>query len=103
MRSIVRLAIAASLTAVVVPAAFAQANDQGRLYGRVVAMDGSEYQGFIRWANNEGHWTDQLNATKRLPRYPLVTYTMPSLATGDGIAFDVTPSASHTSRPVSKS
>ncbi len=68
MRSIVRLAIAACLTAAVVPAAFAQANDQGRLYGRVVAMDGSEYQGFIRWANNEGHWTDQLNATKRLPR-----------------------------------
>jgi hypothetical protein len=68
MRSIVRLAIAACLTAAVVPAAFAQANDQGRLYGRVVAMDGSEYQGFLRWDNNEGHWTDQLDATKRLPR-----------------------------------
>ena len=68
MRSIVRFAIVVSLTAAVVPAAFAQANDQGRLYGRVVAMDGSEFQGFIRWDNNEGHWTDQLDASKRLPR-----------------------------------
>ena len=68
MRSIVRFAIVVSLTAAAVPAAFAQANDQGRLYGRVVAMDGSEFQGFIRWDNNEGHWTDQLDASKRLPR-----------------------------------
>ena len=68
MRSIVRFAIVVSLTAAVVPAAFAQANDRGRLYGRVVAMDGSEFQGFIRWDNNEGHWTDQLDASKRLPR-----------------------------------
>jgi hypothetical protein len=31
-------------------------------------MDGTEFVGFIRWDNNEGHWTDQLDATKRLPR-----------------------------------
>ncbi len=68
MRSIVRFAIAVSLTAAVAPAAWAQANDQGRLYGRVVAMDGSEFQGFIRWDNNEGHWTDLLDAGKRLSR-----------------------------------
>jgi hypothetical protein len=36
----------------------------GRLYGRVVTRDGSEYTGFIRWDRNEGSWTDVLDANK---------------------------------------
>lgn len=46
----------------------AQTHDPGRLYGRITTMDGSVFEGFIRWDQNEGHWTDVLDATKRLPR-----------------------------------
>lgn len=36
----------------------------GRLYGRVLTRDGSEYVGFIRWDRNEGSWADVLDANK---------------------------------------
>lgn len=68
MRALLRLALALLFTATITPAASAQSDDPGRLYGRVVTMDGSEFVGFIRWDNNEGHWTDQLDVSKRLPR-----------------------------------
>jgi hypothetical protein len=67
MRALLRLALALLFTATVAPAASAQADDPGRLYGRVVTLNGTEFVGFIRWDNNEGHWTDQLDASKRLP------------------------------------
>ena len=68
MKSFVRFAVAASVMLITAQPVLAQANDPGRLYGRVVTMDGTEFEGFIRWDNNEGHWTDQLDASKRLPR-----------------------------------
>ena len=67
MRSIVRFAIVVAALAVVAPLG-AQVNDPGRLYGRVMTMDGEEFEGFIRWGGNEGHWTDHIDATKHLPR-----------------------------------
>jgi hypothetical protein len=30
-------------------------------------MDGDTYEGFIRWDQNEGHWVDFLDASKRIP------------------------------------
>src|SRR5688572_6902376 len=36
----------------------------GRLYGRVITRNGTEYTGFIRWDRNEGSWTDLLDADK---------------------------------------
>jgi len=68
MKSFVPFAMAVAAIAVAVPPGAAQVNDPGRLYGRVVTMDGEEFEGFIRWSGNEGHWTDHIDATKRLPR-----------------------------------
>ncbi len=45
----------------------AQEADPARLYGRVETTDGSVYEGFIRWAGNEGGLYDILSATKRVP------------------------------------
>ena len=42
-------------------------------------------------------------AFRLLPRKPLVTNTMPSPTTGDGIGFMVTPALSQTTAPVSRS
>lgn len=38
-----------------------------RLYGRIATVDGTVYEGFIRWDNNEGSWADILNGSKELP------------------------------------
>lgn len=45
----------------------AQGPDPSRLYGRVTAMDGSVYEGFIRWDGNEAGWFDILHASKPIP------------------------------------
>ncbi|MCZ6918736.1 MAG: hypothetical protein O7I93_18320 [Gemmatimonadetes bacterium] len=72
MTSYARVALALSIAAATVTTTVAsmqsQAGDPGRLYGRVLTLDGEEYVGFLRWDTNEGHWTDHLDATKRLPR-----------------------------------
>ena len=68
MTAFVRIGLAIIATAVAAQPAVAQGNDPGRLYGRVLTMDGEELTGFIRWDSNEGHWTDHIDATKRLPR-----------------------------------
>ena len=60
--------LAATVTTVAVASTQSQAGDPGRLYGRVLTLDGDEYVGFLRWDTNEGHWTDHLDATKRMPR-----------------------------------
>ena len=41
--------------------------DPSRLYGRVVTTDGSVYEGFIRWDENEAGWFDILSLTKPIP------------------------------------
>jgi len=37
-----------------------------RLYGRVLTVTGREYEGFIRWDQNEGSWADILDASKHV-------------------------------------
>ena len=65
MRSTLILALAAFVAA---PAlSNAQDADPSRLYGRVVTTDGSTYEGFIRWDENEGGWFDILSLSKRIP------------------------------------
>lgn len=59
---------AAALTVLAVPAAAQSGSvDPSRLYGRVTTVDGSVYEGFIRWATNEAGWFDILHGDKRLP------------------------------------
>lgn len=41
--------------------------DPSRLYGRVVTNDGSTYEGFIRWDENEAGWFDILSLSKPIP------------------------------------
>ena len=57
------------LAALFIPAlAAAQGEaDPSRLYGRVVTTDGSTYEGFIRWDENEAGWFDILSLSKRIP------------------------------------
>jgi hypothetical protein len=45
----------------------AQETDPSRLYGRITTTDGSLYEGFIRWAGNEGGWFDILHGDKEIP------------------------------------
>lgn len=45
----------------------AQEYDPGRLYGRIRTTGGDVHEGFLRWDQNEGHWTDALDASKRIP------------------------------------
>jgi hypothetical protein len=69
MKTLTRLgAVALAGLAAAPVVSVAQTYDPGRLYGRVTTMDGSVYEGFIRWDQNEGHWTDVIDANKRLPR-----------------------------------
>lgn len=44
-----------------------EGGDPSRLYGRVTTMDGSVFEGFIRWAGNEAGWFDILHADKPIP------------------------------------
>jgi hypothetical protein len=67
MTRVRRIAWSAALGVLMVGEVAAQEYDPGRLYGRVTTMDGGVYEGFIRWDKNEGHWTDVVDASKRLP------------------------------------
>ncbi len=65
MRSTLIAALAAALFA---PSPGpAQDADPGRLYGRIVTTDGSRYEGYIRWDENEAGWFDILSVSKRIP------------------------------------
>ena len=37
-----------------------------RIYGAVTTEDGDRYEGFLRWTDNEGSWSDFLNGDKEL-------------------------------------
>ena len=54
MKSFVPFAMVVAALAVAAPPSAAQVNDPGRLYGRVVTMDGEEFEGFIRWGGKDG-------------------------------------------------
>ncbi len=40
------------------------AQDSGFLYGKVTTIDGSAYEGPLRWGKEEAYWTDMFNASK---------------------------------------
>ncbi len=43
--------------------------DSGRIYGKIVTVDGDEFQGPIRWDKNEGSWIDILDGNKNLDKH----------------------------------
>lgn len=47
-----------------VPPAGALASDAGYLYGRVVTVEGEEFEGPLRWGKEEAFWHDIFNANK---------------------------------------
>lgn len=57
----VALAIAAAA-----PAQQEQPSHADRIYGVVTTDDGDRYEGFLRWTDNEGSWSDFLNGNKEL-------------------------------------
>ena len=42
----------------------ASASDAGYIYGRVVTVDGKQYEGQLRWGKEEAFWDDIFNADK---------------------------------------
>ncbi len=55
-------------------AAPAEADNSGRIYGKIVTVDGDEFEGLIRWDKNEGSWVDFLNGNKELDRKHTTRY-----------------------------
>ncbi|MEW6412979.1 MAG: hypothetical protein AB1483_10995 [Candidatus Zixiibacteriota bacterium] len=49
-------------------AVVAQAEDTGRIYGKIQTVDGDVFEGLIRWDKNEGGWVDVLDGDKNLPK-----------------------------------
>ena len=43
------------------------AQDEDRIWGRVLTDSGAVHEGFIRWDRNEGSWVDVLDGSKQLP------------------------------------
>jgi hypothetical protein len=41
-----------------------QADNAGRIYGKIHTVDGDTFEGLIRWDKNEGSWVDLLNGTR---------------------------------------
>jgi len=51
--------------ALIVAFAFAvQADNSGRIYGKIETVDGETFEGLIRWDKNEGSWVDILDGTR---------------------------------------
>ncbi len=42
------------------------AANEGRIYGRIITVDGDSFEGLIRWDKNEASWVDVLNGNKEL-------------------------------------
>lgn len=51
-------------------AAAVTADNSGRIYGKIVTIDGDIFEGYIRWDKNEASWVDKLDGTKDLPDEP---------------------------------
>jgi len=45
-------------------AAAVQADNSGRIYGKIRTVDGDTFEGLIRWDKNEGSWVDILDGTR---------------------------------------
>lgn len=52
------------VTALVLTALAAQADNSGRIYGKIRTVDGDTFEGLIRWDKNEGSWVDILDGTR---------------------------------------
>ena len=52
------------VTALALTTAAAQADNSGRIYGKVHTVDGDTFEGLIRWDKNEGSWVDILDGTR---------------------------------------
>jgi hypothetical protein len=44
--------------------AVVQADNSGRIYGKIHTVDGDTFEGMIRWDKNEGSWVDILDGTR---------------------------------------
>lgn len=44
------------------------AQNQSRIYGKIITVDGDEFTGLIRWDKNEASWVDILNGSKEISR-----------------------------------
>lgn len=51
-------------TSFVLISAAAQADNSGRIFGKIRTVDGDTFEGIIRWDKNEGSWVDILNGTR---------------------------------------
>ncbi len=56
-----------ALAVLAVPTLMA-ADNSDRIYGRILTVDGEEFEGLIRWDKNEGSWVDVLNGNKEIPK-----------------------------------
>jgi hypothetical protein len=63
MKGQTKLTIIAMLIGMFTVAA-ANAQDQGFIYGTVTTIDGSRYEGAIRWDDEEVYWSEMFNASK---------------------------------------
>ncbi len=52
----------------IAPVLMASDND-GRIYGKILTVDGDTFEGLIRWDKNEASWVDLLNGTKSRDRH----------------------------------
>jgi hypothetical protein len=59
------LAVATGLL-VLLAATGATADNEGRIYGKIITVDGDTFEGLIRWDKNEANWVDVLNGNKEL-------------------------------------
>src|SRR3954470_13214606 len=53
-----------TLTALILTALFATAQDEHFIYGRITMTDNKTYEGPIRWGKEEVYWNDIFNAGK---------------------------------------
>lgn len=65
MRNIALLGIALLL---LVAGSVLAADNSGRIHGKIITVDGDEFEGLIRWDKNEGSWVDIFNGSKELDR-----------------------------------
>lgn len=56
------------LAAIFAGSALHAVQNENRIYGVIVTVDGEEFEGLIRWDKNEVRWLDVLDGSKKIPR-----------------------------------
>lgn len=64
--SLIRLALCLAATSLVLLPDAGEAQEVGRIWGRVGTVDGDTLEGFLRWDRNEASWVDVLDGSKPL-------------------------------------